>query len=401
MILLLLLFAQQAPLITVTPQSSSTVGELRFMEAPANGTNYSGIKTAANMAANCVWEVSNLGIIPCNDGNQTIGTPSLRPSHVYSFAATLSGSPTALSITGSSSGAAIDITGTGGGRAYSWYALNTMLAGGNGYYVTPDGTTLNQVINTSRDAFFRDVFITGTCTGCSGLPVVDTTDLVFGNVDNTKRVRISAALLPTATTTTVQIPNNPGPLRMAAQNIDNSFTVGQTFTTLNSTGSAINTISIPSGGVTAFNLYATNALSTIGTVAVGPDIFSLVSVIDNAGNLSAYSNYGSNIGDSSKRYNNIWARFASFRTNGSSLALIQARDSGNNLTFSMGDGGGTGGEFTFYNGSLVEYFAALAGTVRYNGTAGLTANTTCPAGQAVKSINTAQGGVLSVTCAVP
>jgi hypothetical protein len=84
------------------------------------------------------------------------------------------------------------------------------------------------------------------------------------------------------------------------------------------------------------------------------------------GNWLPDANFTRTLGNSNLRWDQYWGRTILLRTNSSSLALITARDNSNNLTFSMGDGGGSGGEFLFYNGSLNEYFGSINGQVRYN-----------------------------------
>jgi hypothetical protein len=84
------------------------------------------------------------------------------------------------------------------------------------------------------------------------------------------------------------------------------------------------------------------------------------------------TNFTFTLGNSNYRWDQYWGRLINLRTNGSSVASITARDNSNNLTFSMGDGGGTGGEFSFYNSGGSEYFSAINGQVRFNSNNGQT-----------------------------
>ena len=400
-------------------ERGGTQGTLRLFELRANGSNFVGIRARSAMGSDCVYEFSAVGIIPCSANTQTLGDPSVPFSHAYAAAATISGSGTALTLSGSSSGSALDITGFGGGRAYSFFGRQRVLAGGDGFYVTPDGFTQNVVIDASRNATVANLTILGTCSGCPG-----GISTINGSSASSQTITSGSAgtdvnIASGGGTVTINIPSASGSARGVVTTGSQTFAGLKTFTwavdiqdTLTASKSsspaitipnatAFNALNIQNGGGAALTWFATNSLNTTGTVAVGPSTISLQAVIDNAGNLFPYSNYGSDQGSSSKRYNTHWGRFLNLRTNGGNLAGITARDNSNNVTFSMGDGGGTGGEFSFLNGSLTEYFAAINGQVRFNGANGLSSNFTCPAGQAVKSMNIQNGGTITATCAVP
>lgn len=228
--------------------TGSTPGPLRLFENRANGSNYAGIKARTTIASDCLWEISDVGIYPCGDGLQTIGDPSFRVSHVYSAAATISGSGTALSITGSTSGSALDITGTGGGRAYSFYATQRMLAGTNGYYVTPDGIAQNVVIDTSRNATLANItFDSGSVRN-------------IGSAGTRAAGMFSDALYAYGTgAAVISVPNS----------------------------TVFNALNIANGGGAALTWFATNALNTTGTINVGATIGTLATVIDNSRNITA------------------------------------------------------------------------------------------------------------------
>lgn len=375
------LFGQQTPQLEIIPYKNGTPGSLRFYENRANGRNFSGFQARALMTTNCIWELSNLGLIPCAANSQTVGDPSFPLSHLYSAAATISGSGSALSITGSTSGSALNITGTGGGRAYSFYSTQRMLAGTDGYYVTPDGFTQNVVIDTTRNATLNGVTAAATIFANSAsspaISVPNATAFNALNIGNGGGAALTwFATNALNTTGTINVGATIGTLSTVIDNAKNG-----TFAALSATGTitstsasspaisvpnatAFNAINVQNGGVAALTLFGTNALNTIGTINVGPNIVSLATVIDNAGNLSPYSNYGSSQGSTSKRYDIHYGRFLNLRTNGAAIAGVTARDNSNNITFTMGDGGGTGGEFLFYTSGLTEYFGAINGQVR-------------------------------------
>jgi len=119
------------------------------------------------------------------------------------------------------------------------------------------------------------------------------------------------------------------------------------------------------------------------------------------GNLNPITNYVYTLGDANYRWNVMWGRFVSLRTNGSNLAGFSGRDSSNNEVFYLGDGGGIGGEMRINDSALSEAFGVVNGNVRFGGSTGLTSTFSCPAGQAVKGMTITKGGVISVTCAAP
>jgi len=86
------------------------------------------------------------------------------------------------------------------------------------------GTT---VIDASRNATVANLTITGTCTGCSGLPATDTSAIVKGSADATKLLRFEVDGFTTATTR-VLTPQNSS-YTIAGTDIGQTFTGAQTF----------------------------------------------------------------------------------------------------------------------------------------------------------------------------
>ncbi len=80
-----------------------------------------------------------------------------------------------------------------------------------------------------RKAWVVDLDVSGTCTGCGGggLPVVDTTAVVKGSVDDTKLLRFEVDGLTTATTRVLTPQDND--YTIAGINIAQTFTQNQSF----------------------------------------------------------------------------------------------------------------------------------------------------------------------------
>jgi hypothetical protein len=271
--------------------------------------------------------------------------------------------------------------------------------------------------------------------GGTSLPVSDTTNIVRGSADVTKLLRFEVDGFTSGTTRTLT-PQNAS-YTIAGTDISNTFTATNSFlatqitrtirpdvdnnfdlgepgfrfrqlygmvASLSSNASGITTvlsipnatssfaISVPNGGVAANTFVGASAAFSTSLSVTGTSTFQ--TVVPSANNTFS-------VGSTSARWNVYWGRFLNLRTVGAALAGIAAFDNSGNLTFSMGDGGGFGGEFIFYNGSLAEYFAAINGQLRFNGSWGLSSNFTCPAGQAVKSMNIQNGGTITATCGVP
>lgn len=269
----------------------------------------------------------------------------------------------------------------------------------------------------------------------TSLPVTDTTNIVKGSVDATKLVRLEVDGLTSGASRVLTVQDASYTLAgtdigntftatnsfLATQitqtvrpNIDNTYDLGDPsyrfrqlygFTaSLASTASGITTvlsipnatssfaIYVPNGGIAASTFAGASAAFSTSLSVTGTSTFQ--TIVPSANN--TYS-----AGSSSARWNVYWGRFLNLRTVGAAVAGISAFDNAGNLTFAMGDGGGFGGEFTFYNSSLNEYFAAINGQIRFNGSNGLTSSFTCPAGQAVKSMNIQNGGTITATCGTP
>ncbi len=75
--------------------------------------------------------------------------------------------------------------------------------------------------------WFTDLDISGTCTGCGGVPVIDTTSIVEGSVDDTKELRFEVDGFTTGTVRVATPPNQN--FNMAGLNVTETFTAVQTF----------------------------------------------------------------------------------------------------------------------------------------------------------------------------
>lgn len=269
----------------------------------------------------------------------------------------------------------------------------------------------------------------------TALPVIDTTNIIKGSVDATKLVRFEVDGLTSGATRVLTVQDASYTLAgtnigntfsatnsfLATQitqtirpDIDNNYDLGDPFfrfrqlygmsASLSSSATGITPVLNIPNATSSFAIYVPNGGVAAGTVAAASAAFSASLSVVGTSTLqttlpSATNTY--NLGSTSARWNVYNGRYLNLRTNGLALAGIGAFDNSGNLTFVMGDGGGFGGEFSFYNSSLNEYFAAINGQVRFNGSNGLTSSFTCPAGQAVKSMNIQNGGTITATCGVP
>jgi hypothetical protein len=254
-------------------------------------------------------------------------------------------------------------------------------------------------------------------SGGSALPVVDTTQIITGSVDTSKRMRFEIDGFSPATARTITVQDFD--YTLAGTNIQNTFadntydwgTSGTRIRTVNamnevlySSASGITTVlSIPNA-TSSFAIYVPNGGIAASTYTGASAAFSTSLSVTGTSTLQSIvpsANNTYDAGSTSNRWRVYYGRFLNLRTVGAAVAGISAFDASNNLTFAMGDGGGFGGEFTFYTAGLTEYFGAINGQVRFNGNNGLTSNFTCPAGQAVKGMNIQNGGTITATCGVP
>lgn len=253
--------------------SGASTGLLRFFEVRSNGSNYAGIRGRSAMASDCEFVISNLSFEPCGDGLQTLGDPAKRWSHVYSAAATLSGSGSVLQITGSTSGSALNISGGGGATATSFYSLTRMLANGDGYYVTPDGIAQNQVIDRFRNATVANLTVSGTCSGCgSGITSINGLTAASQTLA-TGTTGTDFNISPSGSTNTFNLPNAGAAARGVVSTGTQTFAGAKTFTSDMTTESILPssnaTKDIGSVGTTYSNMYSViyNARVSTGTFA--------------------------------------------------------------------------------------------------------------------------------------
>lgn len=109
-------------------------------------------------------------------------------------------------------------------------------------------------VDASRNTTVNNLTVAGACTGCGGLPVVDTTALVFGSGDATKRVRMEVDGVTSGVTRVLTVPN--ADITIAGINIAQTWTATQSFgggSYYFDISGNVNAASYLIGGVTIFN----------------------------------------------------------------------------------------------------------------------------------------------------
>jgi hypothetical protein len=107
---------------------------------------------------------------------------------------------------------------------------------------------------TGGSATINNLTVTGTCTGCSSLPVVDTTSIVKGSNDSTKQMRFAVGTLTTGTTRVLTVQDTN--YILAGTNIVQSFTQDQSFASGN-----VNIVAPSYGSSSRANLHFTGPSS--------------------------------------------------------------------------------------------------------------------------------------------
>jgi len=152
------------------------------------------------------------------------------------------------------------------------------------------GTT---VVDASRNATVANLTITGTCTGCGGLPVPDTDSVVRGSADGTKLLRFEVDGFTTATTR-VLTPQNAS-YTLAGTDLAQTFTAAQTFN---------NTVNLNNGFSTDGNVILTSTRILSNVVSVTQSWLPT-------------TNNTYNIGSSSFRWANVYGTSLDFSSGGS------------------------------------------------------------------------------------
>jgi len=396
-----------------------TPAYLRLFEVRANGNNHVAIQAANSIAADCTFSLSDVLFEPCFHNQVDLGTNAVRFKKAWTqdleTAALTVGGAAGFAGNISFSGTATPLFSGLGSIGTASLPYGTL----NAFHVVAQSTLRLGSSATAGHCLIADSSAFGTWQTCpggistiNGSSVANQTITIgtagaapnIASGGGTVTVNIPPANASTEGTVTTTTQDFSGDKNFLAELSAQGPIYADRATSpalIVSSATAYNALDIQNGGGAAITWFASSSLNTTGTVAVGPSIVSLQAVIDSNGNLFPYSHFGSDQGTASKRYNVHYGRFLNLRTNGGSLAGVMARDGSNNLTFSMGDGGGTGGEFMFFSGAGTEYFAAINGQVRYNGSNGLTSSVSCGAGQAVKTINVKQGGIITATCGTP
>ncbi len=99
-----------------------------------------------------------------------------------------------------------------------------------GWFPTTEGLSLgfdDGITSRRWQAKLTNLDISGTCTGCSSLPVADTTSIVEGSADATKEIRFEVDGLTTGTVRVLTPPN--ADITIAGLNITQTWTATQTF----------------------------------------------------------------------------------------------------------------------------------------------------------------------------
>lgn len=193
-------------------------------------------------------------------------------------------------------------------------------------------------------AYVTDLTVSGTCTGCSSLPVSDATSLAKGSSDATKTVRFEVDGLSAGYTSVLTVPNTS--LTLAGIDITNTFSAVQSFSyegkAISVTSSYANAIEVPNGGVTTKNLVVTN-VPVLVSLNIGSAI-SYTETIDSSRNGKFNSLYvgGYQVVDASRN-----ATFASISSSGTnSIAGYVPTTTSISTSSPLGGGGALSGSLT-------------------------------------------------------
>jgi len=390
----------KAPQLEIIPFQSGTQGIMRFFEQRSNGTNYIQFRSPAALSANfdLNWPVPIANSIWYSDGSlQNITNTS---TFVFDGATGRLGVGTATPLQ------RIDAdTGSIRGGSYVFAAGSTYSVGATGARAAniftdtltisdpPSGGVVGNLIPLNDNTYdlgsisgtrrWRNLYLSNTIQAASG---TINGSLITGSISS---LLASTYSLGTNSNRWVNgffdyLTLSSGAAQGFASNVvpsgDNLYVLGnasQRWATLNVAGT------ITSGNI---------ATQTASTFSLGTNSNRWANIFtDNltissgagqgiVGNLNPIANYVYTLGDANYRWNVMWGRFVNLRTNGSNLAGFSGRDSGDNVVFYLGDGGGIGGELRINNSALSEAFGVVNGTVRGNGISALTTTVTVPCG---------------------
>ena len=164
---------------------------------------------------------------PAVDSTKRVGAPSFLVSVGHFVTVELgrgTGSPPAKN-------GLIRFSGTGGASFADFQAIDLSGSGGiqfvgAGIVPSVSGSDFLGTTSLRWDGFFDDIDISGTCTGCSGLPVVDTTSIVEGSSDATKEIRFEVDVLTTGTVRVLTPPD--ADITIAGIDLAQTWTATQT-----------------------------------------------------------------------------------------------------------------------------------------------------------------------------
>ena len=244
-------FGQSQTPLTITQSAGSATGELRMQERRTNGQDYVGIRAPQSVASSTVWTLPSAdgtsgqclqtdgsgqwGWAACiiNGGNTTgatltIGTNdaqtlSLETNNTSYLQISSTGVTTIAGNVIPSGTRSLGITGTEWDGIYAGTGVITSI-------IEPKvngGAQNGDAAKRWSTTYTVDLDVSGTCTGCSGLPVVDTTSVIKGSADATKLVRFEVDGFTTGTTRTLTPQNNS--YTIAGTDIAQTFTQTQTF----------------------------------------------------------------------------------------------------------------------------------------------------------------------------
>ena len=222
-----------------------TASTTRVLTAPDADITIAGTNIAQTWTATQTMRDIAMGA----NESYNIGSTSSRVNNVYgrrweSYDGTYSRIVLNNPGSGSNTGSAVSILNASGTSVFS---------------VSYGGTT--SVTNLS---------ISGTCTGCGGLPVVDTTSIVEGSVDPTKEVRIEADGITAGTVRVWTAPN--ADITVAGINLAQTWTAAQTFsadvTTRNHLPESSTSYDIGSSGALWRSFYFLTSIIQNGTTRV-------------------------------------------------------------------------------------------------------------------------------------
>jgi len=189
---------------------------------------------AAGACSTCIINGGNTTGATLTIGTNDAQTLSLETNNISYLQISSTGVTTIAGNVIPSGTRSLGITGTEWDSIYAGSGVITSIIEPKVNGGAQNGDTLKRWSNV----YTVDLNVSGTCTGCSSLPVVDTTGIAKGSADATKIVRLEVDGLTTGTTRVMTVPDVN--MTLAGRDVANTFTAAQTY---NSTVSYASTIS--------------------------------------------------------------------------------------------------------------------------------------------------------------